>query len=82
MMVTPSSMVLEHPAVELPPGGGELHAVVDALDLRRVRGQHRPDRVPVAAQDPHHVGQVLLAAGCCRSSPRLIASASSAPSKE
>ena len=55
--------VLEDPVVERPPCRRELNAVVDALDLRNVGGQHRSDRVPVAAQDPHHVGQVLLLLG-------------------
>ena len=40
---------------------GELNPVVHALDLGRVGGEDRARRVAVAAQDRHHVGEVLLA---------------------
>jgi len=40
---------------------GELNPVVHALDLRRLGGQDRTRQVAVAAQDAHHVGEVLLA---------------------
>src|SRR5579875_2208468 len=50
----------EQAVVVHPPGPGQLHPVVDALDLGGVGREHGADAVTVTAQDDHHVGQVLL----------------------
>ena len=52
---------LEQPVVVGAACLGELHPVVHALYLGRIGGEDRARRVTVAAQDRHHVGEVLLA---------------------
>ncbi len=53
--------VLEQPVVVGPADLRQLDPVVHALDLGRIGGEDRADRMAVAAQDRHHVGEVLLA---------------------
>ena len=60
---------LEQPVVVRPADLRQLDPVVHALDLARIGGQDRADRVAVATQDRHHVGEVLLALGVAGRDP-------------
>ncbi len=65
-----TQVALDDPAVHLGADGGELHAVVDALDQPAVGRDQRADALAVAAGDAQHVGQVELALRVVGRQPR------------